>query len=224
MKNIKPRHMVLSFFILTFFIFGILTRIYLDTDKALADVSDKLIRLHVVANSDSPKDQDLKRRVRDEVISRMSPKFEGLKNIEEVKKVIHENLGLIESIAAEVIDKEALPYGVKASLADYDFPTKVYGNLTLPAGNYQALKVVIGNGSGQNWWCVMFPPLCFIDIAHGVVPEKTMKELKNSLTEEEYKLLVSSKTQKDMPIKLRFKIVELTKSMNSKLVKLGLKK
>ncbi|MGB7605015.1 MAG: stage II sporulation protein R [Lutisporaceae bacterium] len=209
------------FLLIMFFMFGIINYVYINTDRELADVADKLIRLHVVANSDSVEDQELKRKVRDEVIKQISPKFEGLKDISEVREVIASNLALIESIAKEVVQQDNKIYGAKAVMGSFDFPTKIYGNLTLPAGSYQALKVVLGKGEGQNWWCVMFPPLCFIDIAHGVVPEKTMSELKQSLTEEEYKLLTATKTNEDMPIKLKFKIVEIAKSVNHKMAKVG---
>ena len=209
------------FLLVTFFVFGVFVSIYINTDKVLSDVSDKIIRLHVVANSDSPEDQQLKLQVRDKVINTMSGRFEGLKDITEVKSAIEKSLGEIETIARGAIEENGKLYGVKAVFSKIDFPTKVYGNLTLPAGSYQALNIVIGEGEGKNWWCVMFPPLCFIDVAHGVVPEKTMKELKESLTDEEYRLLLSSRTEEEIPVKLRFKIVELAKSMNLKIAKIN---
>lgn len=205
------------FLILTLFIFGSVMLIYINTEAELADVPDKIIRLHVVANSDSPEDQQIKLYVRDEVISRITGKFEGLKDINEVRRVLRENLGEIEAIAREAIEKYGKDYDVKAELAKTDFPTKVYGNLTLPAGSYQALNIVIGSGKGKNWWCVMFPPLCFIDVAHGVTAEETMGELRESLNEEEYRLLLSSKTKGEKaPVKLKFKIVEIARDMNSR--------
>jgi stage II sporulation protein R len=176
-----------------FFFFGILMNVYISTDKELSDVADKIVRLHVVANSDSPSDQQLKLQVRDKVIQKMSGRFEGLLDVSEVKDVITSSLGEIEAIARETIEENGKLYDVKAAFAKTDFPTKAYGNLTLPAGTYQALNIVIGEGKGKNWWCVMFPPLCFIDVAHGVVPEETMKKLETSLTDEEYRLLVSTK-------------------------------
>jgi stage II sporulation protein R len=209
------------FLLVTFFVFGVLVSIYINTDRALADVPEKIIRLHVVANSDSPEDQQLKLQVRDKVINKMSGRFEGLKDISQVKSIIESSLTEIETLAREAIKENGKLYDVKAVFERTDFPTKVYGNLTLPAGSYQALNIVIGEGEGKNWWCVMFPPLCFIDIAHGVVPEKTMSELKESLTEEEYRLLLSSRTEGEIPVKLRFKIVELAKSMNLKIAKLS---
>jgi stage II sporulation protein R len=219
MKNNLLKYKIGYFLLITFFIFGVLMNIYIGTDKELADVSDKIIRLHVVANSDSPEDQQLKLQVRDQVITRMSTRFEGLKDITEVKGILLGSLGEIESIARKTIEENGRLYDVKAVFERTDFPTKIYGNLTLPAGSYQALNIVIGEGEGKNWWCVMFPPLCFIDVAHGVVPEKTMKELKESLTEEEYKLLLSSRTEQKMPVKLRFRILELAKNMNFKLAR-----
>jgi len=214
------RYKIIAVAIFTLFLFGAVMLIYTNTDAELADVPDKLIRLHVVANSDSPEDQQLKLFVRDEVIKRMSPKFEGLKDISEVRRTIEQSLGEIEAIANEVIAKFGKNYGVRAELAKTDFPTKIYGNLTLPAGSYQALNIVIGSGQGKNWWCVMFPPLCFIDIAHGVVAEETMSELKGVLTEEEYRLLLSSRTEEEVPVKLRFKILEIAKTMNQRIAKI----
>ena len=209
------------FLIAFFFVFGILTGIYINTDMALADVPEKIIRLHVVANSDSPVDQQLKLQVRDEIISSMSGRLEGLKDISEVKSIVQGSLAEIEAAAREVIEENRKLYGVKAAFTEMDFPTRAYGNITLPAGTYQALNIVIGEGKGKNWWCVMFPPLCFIDVAHGVIAEETMKELRTSLTEEEYSLLISSKEPGEVSVKLRFKILELAKSMRLRLAKLG---
>ena len=209
------------FLIAFFFVFGILTGIYINTDMALADVPEKIIRLHVVANSDSPVDQQLKLQVRDKIISSMSGRLEGLKDISEVKSIVQGSLAEIEAAAREVIEENRKLYGVKAVLTKMDFPTRAYGNITLPAGTYQALNIVIGEGKGKNWWCVMFPPLCFIDVAHGVIAEETMKELRTSLTEEEYSLLISSKEPGEVSVKLRFKILELAKSMRLRLAKLG---
>lgn len=220
-RNKYFKYKIALFIFSFFFVFGVLMSIYVDTDRELADVADKIIRLHVVANSDSPEDQQLKLQVRDKVMSRMSKRFEELKDIAEVKDIIEESLGEIETIARETIEENGKLYGVKAAFERTDFPTKVYGSLTLPAGTYQALNIVIGEGNGKNWWCVMFPPLCFIDVARGVVPEKTMKELKKSLTDEEYRLLLSSRTEEQIPVKLRFKILELAKSMNLRIAKIS---
>lgn len=204
------------FLLTTFFIFGLLMSIYIHTDKQMENVADKIIRLHVVANSDSPEDQALKLKVRDAVIAKMSGKLEKLRDINEVRKLITESLGYIQSIAETELKCEGSCYPVKAVLENCEFPTKVYGNITLPAGTYQALNIIIGSGEGKNWWCVMFPPLCFIDIAHGVAPEKTTQELKTVLSEEEYKLVVAARSEEDVPVKVKFKIVEWADTMKYK--------
>lgn len=209
------------FIVLSLFFFGLLTSIYINTDKELTDVSDKIIRLHVIANSDSPLDQQLKLQVRDEVIDRISGRFQGLKDISEVKSIIEGSLGEIEAVARETIKDKGKLYDVKAAFAKTEFPTKAYGSFTFPAGTYQALNIVIGEGKGKNWWCVMFPPLCFIDVAHGVVPEKTIKELKTYLTDEEYRLLLSAREPEKMSVRLRFKIFELAKSMNLRFARIS---
>ncbi len=209
------------FLLIALFIFGVGMGVYIHTDRELSDVAGKIVRLHVVANSDSPEDQALKLEIRDAVIQAMSPKFEELNRVEDVRAVIRENLDEIEQLALDTMEKQGKAYSVAASLGQSEFPTKVYGNLTLPAGTYQALNIVIGNGGGKNWWCVMFPPLCFIDVAHGVIPEETMEELRKTLTEEEYKLLTSAETEGEIPVKLRFKIVEMAKSFNQKIAQIG---
>lgn len=209
------------FIVFSLFFFGLLMSIYINTDKELTDVSDKIIRLHVIANSDSPLDQQLKLQVRDEVIDRMSGRFQGLKDISEVKNIIEGSLGEIEAVARETIKDNGKLYDVKAAFVKTEFPTKAYGSFTFPAGTYQALNIVIGEGKGKNWWCVMFPPLCFIDVAHGVVPEKTIKELKTYLTDEEYRLLLSAREPEKMSVRLRFKIFELAKSMNLRFARIS---
>lgn len=172
-------------------------------------LSDSLIRLHVIANSDSAEDQSLKREVRDGILLFMRKELADSKDIEYTRSVIQNNLAKITSIAREIVQKHGMNYPVKTTLGNYPFPTKSYGDITLPAGNYQALRLVIGNGDGANWWCVLFPPLCFVDVTHGTVPESVKEDLKDALTEEEYNIITSAEDDTDIPIRIRFKIVEL---------------
>ncbi|MGI6778504.1 MAG: stage II sporulation protein R [Acetivibrionales bacterium] len=176
-----------------------------DVNKGLAD---NLIRLHVVANSDSLQDQQLKRDVRDAIISYMKNELEHSRAIDETNYIIRSNLINIKKLAEEEIAKQGKEFNVNVMLGSYPFPTKSYGDITLPAGNYQALKVVIGKGEGNNWWCVLFPPLCFVDATHGTVPDSVKEDLRMALTEEEYSIVTSANSDSDIPIKLRFKIVE----------------
>ena len=173
-----------------------------------AGLAQNLVRLHVIANSDSEADQALKLKVRDAIIEYMKTELNDSKNIEQTKNIIDKDLDKIQSIAGEVIAKENYDYDVKASLGYYPFPTKTYGDITLPAGNYDALRVVIGKGEGMNWWCVLFPPLCFIDATHGTIPDSVKQDLKESLSDEEYAIITSTDKEEDIPIKIKFKVVE----------------
>ncbi|MHB8065663.1 MAG: stage II sporulation protein R [Ruminiclostridium sp.] len=173
-----------------------------------AGLSQNLVRLHVVANSDSAADQALKLKVRDTIIEFMKNKLANSKDINETKTIIRDNLKNIEQVSNEVIKKNNSKDSVKVTMGNYDFPTKTYGDIALPAGEYQALRVVIGNGVGANWWCVLFPPLCFVDATHGAIPDSVKKDLKSALSTEEYQLITSADNEEDIPIKIKFKVVE----------------
>ncbi len=171
-------------------------------------LADNLIRLHVIANSDSPADQALKRDVRDRILEYTKLQLGPSRNVEQTKNIINKNMNEIAAVAKEELTRQGWDYDVRVSLGSYPFPTKSYGDIALPAGNYEALRVVIGKGEGANWWCVIFPPLCFVDVTHGTVPEPVKDELKNALTEEEYSIVASADTDDEIPIKIKFKIVE----------------
>ncbi|NLY62144.1 MAG: stage II sporulation protein R [Clostridiales bacterium] len=131
----------------------------------------QLIRFHVIANSDSKEDQAVKLKVRDRLLEEFGQELGRSHSLEESRKLILEKMDEIERTAQQEVDKYLAGYKVQAVLGHFDFPTKAYGNMILPAGNYEALRIVIGKGQGANWWCVMFPPLCFVDITHGVASE-----------------------------------------------------
>ncbi len=173
------------------------------------NLADNLIRLHVIANSDSPEDQALKLKVRDKILIYMKEQLAKSRDIEETKAIIKRDIPKIEEISKAEIAKNQKEYPVKARLGVSPFPTKLYGDIALPAGNYQALKVEIGKAEGANWWCVLFPPLCFVDATHGTVPDSVKSELKSRLNEDEYRMVASAKDEDDIPIKVKFKIVEV---------------
>lgn len=125
---------------------------------------DNLIRLHVIPNSDAPADQILKHRVRRAVIEAMAPEFRGIKDVREARRLVDANMERIEAAAVKEIASAGKGYGVRVYHGQFDFPERTYGNLTLPAGEYEAVRVVLGAGKGQNWWCVLFPPLCLVNI------------------------------------------------------------
>lgn len=128
-------------------------------------VRDDIIRLHIIANSDSPDDQDLKLRVRDELMLAFSEILADARDQKETKAKLIDKLDLLTSLAQDKVKKEGYDYPVKADLGIHKFPTKLYGSVVYPAGSYEALRIIIGEGAGANWWCVMFPPLCFVDVS-----------------------------------------------------------
>lgn len=126
---------------------------------------EDLIRLHVVAHSDSEADQDLKRKVRDELVRDLAPQFLAAQDVESARLIARASLGRIQETAARVVKAEGKDYPVGAELGRFAFPARHYGPFMLPAGEYEAVRVVIGDGAGANWWCVLFPPLCFVDMS-----------------------------------------------------------
>ncbi|WP_427337808.1 stage II sporulation protein R [Caloranaerobacter sp. DY30410] len=208
-------------FVLIFVLLIVSSIVFLsDVYKNRESYKNNLIRFHVIANSDSPEDQQLKLKVRDRIINEMNSKFEKVSSLGESKKIILDNLDTIEYIAKKQIREAGKNYDVNVQFGEYDFPTKSYGNFTLPAGKYQAVRVVIGEGKGKNWWCVMFPPLCFIDITHGITNSKIKQELKGVLTEEEYNMIINANNEREVPLKLKFKVVELLEKSKLRFAKM----
>lgn len=169
------------------------------------DLSNNFFRLHILANSDSEQDQALKIKVRDNIIAYMNTlTYSGLSK-EDVISLTNEHLADFKKIAQETILSEGYNYDISLNIGNFYFPTKVYGNISLPAGYYDALKIEIGEAKGKNWWCSLFPPLCFVDISSGVIDEEATKELQENLSEEDFAIITSDSET----IKLKFKIVEM---------------
>ena len=171
------------------------------------DISDSVFRLHVIANSDSEIDQNLKYMVRDTLLEYMNQLCTNCTSKEEAISIANENIEKFKEIALNTIREEGFDYSVNICIGNFEFPTKHYGDISLPAGNYDALKVEIGEAKGQNWWCVMFPPLCFVDASSGIVPEESKEDLENSLTDEEFSIV--SDNDSNFGFKLKFKILEI---------------
>ncbi|WP_425446251.1 stage II sporulation protein R [Dethiothermospora halolimnae] len=188
-----------------------------DVLKNRKSYKESLIRFHVVANSDSDQDQQLKLKVRDKIIGKMNEKFKDSSSLDETRKIIENNIKEIEYIAKNELNRQGKNYDINVDFGYHNFPTKSYGNFTLPAGKYEAVNVVIGEGKGKNWWCVMFPPLCFVDVTNGLTDEKTESELKEVLTEEEYNMIKTAKSKEDTDVKLKFKLVEILEKGKIKL-------
>ena len=163
-----------------------------------------MFRLHVIANSDRKEDQNLKYIVRDKLIEYMNNIAKDCSSKEEVISIAKNNISNFENIARKTIEENGYNYNVTVEIGNFDFPTKSYGDITLPAGSYDSLRVKIGKAEGQNWWCVMFPPLCFVDVTSGVVPDESKQEMKDSMPEGEYSLI--SKTD-NSEINFKFKLI-----------------
>ena len=151
-------------------------------------LSAGLIRLHVVAASDEAAEQELKLRVRDSVLAYLEPRLQGAQSAAEAAERIEDELDGIRAAA------EAAAEGREAAVTlgrEY-YPTRDYGSFALPAGRYESLRVVLGEGEGHNWWCVLYPNLCFIDSVQAVVPEKGKKQLKHVLTDDEYDMVTAT--------------------------------
>jgi len=157
-----------------------------DEQSVLAYNKDNLIRFHVIANSNTAEDQALKYQVRDVIIKAMAERFEKVDDVNRAREITRKSLGDIKGLAAQHVKTAGYNYPIKVSLGDYPFPAKSYNlgrsegqteYLTLPADTYEAVRVVIGEGNGANWWCILFPPLCFVDFAKPEAPPAMTKSI-----------------------------------------------
>ncbi|MEG1256458.1 stage II sporulation protein R [Clostridium sp.] len=161
-----------------------------EKEITIEEISSKLIRFHVIANSDSEEDQALKLKVRDAVLKYVQPLLKDSKDIEESRRILKREDKKIIEIANKVVEDNSYNYCIESTLTKEYFPVKTYGNITLPQGEYEAYRIIIGTGEGQNWWCVMFPPICFVDITRGdVAYEETEEEMKRVLDDDEYNMV-----------------------------------
>ena len=174
----------------------------IEKNKTIDGFNKDIIRFHVRANSDAGEDQALKLEVRDEILDVMGEKFRNTKSLEESREIIMANMDEMKSIAEDVVDRWGKDYSIDVSLGQDYFPIRKYGNMVFPQGEYETLLIEIGEGKGQNWWCVMFPPLCFIDITHSVAFEN-----------EELEEFVIDETQ---PLKIKSIILDLIKKIIGK--------
>lgn len=169
------------------------------------NLSNSVFRLHVIANSDTQEDQDLKYIVRDKLIEYMNTLSQSCSSKEEVIKIAQDKLKNFKQIAENTIREQGFSYPVEVEIGNFEFPTKTYGDISFPAGYYDALRVKIGEAKGKNWWCVMFPPLCFVDVTTGIVPDNSKDDLKQNLSNEEYKIISDTESS---DITLKFKLIE----------------
>ena len=177
---------------MAFLMIGVIGMYRYSQECLARELSEKVIRFHVRANSDSEKDQELKLLVRDAVGAYMHRELAGVTDAEVSRSRIQQDMPAIINTAQKALAEQGCDDPVTASLTRTEFPRKTYGSYTFPAGEYEALQLVIGQGAGKNWWCVMYPNMCFSGSVYEVVDEEAKESLKQVLTAEEYEALMES--------------------------------
>ncbi|MBR3772276.1 MAG: stage II sporulation protein R [Clostridium sp.] len=180
-------------------------------------IAKEVIRFHVIANSDDKVDQKVKLEVKDVLVKYMQKKLRNVNSKAEAKKVMKQEMPEIKALADKTLRKKGYQYSCDVTYHKRIFPVKLYGDLTFPAGEYEALDVVLGNAKGKNWWCVMFPTLCFVDGTYSVVPDDSKKLLKNVLTDAEYNEISE---EKGISIEYTLKIAEWWNQIKDQVVKI----
>ena len=201
------------FITITAFVFFLIFSAYSYASSISSDLSKSVFRLHVSANSDSDEDQSLKLQVRDKLLDYMNSITANVSSKDDAIKIAQEHQKDFQIIAEQTILDKGYSYPVTVEIGNYEFPTKHYGDITLPSGYYDALRIKIGDACGHNWWCVMFPPLCFVDVTSGIVPESSKDQLKENMSSEDYSIISNDNSLTEF----KFKIVELFKNFNTRL-------
>lgn len=184
-------------------IFLYIWNVVLGNDMLQPSIASKILRFHVLANSDMQEDQAVKERVRDAVGLYLKPLLEEAEDLEETKQIVDENMDDIIAVAERTLQENGYDYSVSARITRTDFPEKSYGMYTFPAGEYEALQIVLGEGEGQNWWCVLYPNMCFRGSVFEVVEEEAGEALREVLSPWEYADVFDSGK-----VQLRFKFLE----------------
>lgn len=170
-KEIKVRAVISCAIMFIAIILGYLV-VNLNSNRTVAAYTNtNLIRFHVLANSNEPADQDLKLKVRDAILQATQELFPAVAYKEQARAIIVNNWDYIQAVATNTVKSNGYDYGVTMQLGEFTFPDRTYGTLNCPSGEYEALRIVIGSGKGDNWWCVLFPPLCFVDLEQDLVNE-----------------------------------------------------
>lgn len=179
--------------------------------QGMSRLNDKVIRLHVIANSNTFEDQQLKLKVRNNIIDNFNDEFQLISSKDKSQEKIISKINEIRDEASDIIKADGYNYDVNVYYGNYNFPRKQYDDIVLPQGSYDALRIEIGKAEGDNWWCVMFPPLCFLDFGNTESSEPvfdidTERKLEEVLTKEEIEAIKTKRGLED--IKLKSKIFE----------------
>ena len=190
-------------FVPLFLVFTVIFTLITPAVAMSEDISTKVFRLHILANSDSEDDQKLKLKVRDKILSVSDKMYNNCATVDDAVNTAKNNIDLFESTAAKVIIDNGYTYPVKAYVTKEYFDTRKYDNFTLPAGEYDSLKIEIGSAKGHNWWCVMFPSVCILGC---------VDDFDKSLSNDEIKMITDGK------YKYKFKVVEVYEKIKSKII------
>ena len=172
-------------------------------------IPNEVFRLHVLANSDSEEDQALKLKVRDRLLDETGTLFSECTTKEEAMSAAKANIAYLEQVAQDEIYKQGYTYGVTVEVENIFFNNRQYDDITMPAGNYDALRVLIGEGAGQNWWCVMFPSLCFVDESKSDVNSDNLKQEIENIKPKE----INNLNNENDDIKFKSKMVDVVKNL-----------
>ena len=201
MKRIKAAVLVLIVVLCG----AVFTRVMqVEANAVQEKLSGEVFRFHVIANSDSEEDQELKMKVKEAVVAYMRETLSGAENAAEAKAWAIRHKEELVRVSEEVLRAEGCSDKVTAEVVRCEFPDKTYGDITFPAGWYDALRIRIGKAQGHNWWCVLYPNLCFMDSVHAVIPKEGKDELQSVLTDEEYAMIV-----KGTPVKIKWFFLQL---------------
>lgn len=181
-------------------------------ESKIAGFEREVLRMHILANSDSKEDQELKIKVRDELLSHSDEIFSGCADLDDMKEAAEENLEYINNIALGVISENGFDYGAESNIVNMEFDERVYGDITMPAGNYDALRITIGEAKGHNWWCVMYPPLC--------IPAAECVESDTSAAQEYFSAEEMNVLENPQEYKAGFKCAEMFRSLKKKIAEI----
>ncbi|MCI9016213.1 MAG: stage II sporulation protein R [Clostridia bacterium] len=209
----KVKYTIIFIFLLFLYI---LVSAFSYVDAVSQNLSNNVFRLHVIANSDSENDQNLKYLVRDNILSYMNSICKDVSTKQEAINIVKNHMEDFKKIAIDTINSEGYDYSVDIGIGNFSFPTKNYGDISLPSGYYDALRIKIGEAKGQNWWCVMFPPLCFVDVSSGIVSDESKDIMKKDLSSEEFSLISN---EDNSEISFKFKLIEFLQNVKINLAK-----
>ena len=173
------------------------------TESIQKSIASKILRFHVLANSDEESDQDVKLLVRNAVGTYLKPYLSESNSLEETKQIVNEKMEEIINVSQQTLKDNGFDYSVSAKITTTEFPEKKYGEYTFPEGEYEALQIILGKGEGHNWWCVLYPEMCFRGSVYEIVDEEAKEELREVLTAEEYETVFNGGKYE-----IRFKVLE----------------